>query len=224
MCRREAALHRSVLHTLHPRQARDQPQHAPPRRHQNRRTPDYQVRRHRGNFSAEVFPNWVSPGSVSTTQPENYLHEFVGLRPHRRVERLSQLRADGAAQSGLSLASGLPGQPPAGWGYSYLDVMGGWMGGLALMQGCCKSKKPARVFTSIIRDRRRDDHGGHLHARLSVNGRRTRRPGFPPGNRAVFPQVAPHNTYAVRATIASGSIGGCLSRARRRRSLRRCAR
>jgi len=28
-----------------------------------------------------------------------------------------------------------------------------------------------------------------------VNGRRTRRPGFPPGNRAVFPQVAPHNTY-----------------------------
>ena len=28
-----------------------------------------------------------------------------------------------------------------------------------------------------------------------VNGRRTRRPDFPPGNRAVFPQVAPHNTY-----------------------------
>jgi crotonobetainyl-CoA:carnitine CoA-transferase CaiB-like acyl-CoA transferase len=28
-----------------------------------------------------------------------------------------------------------------------------------------------------------------------VNGRSTRRPGFPPGNRSVWPAVAPHNTY-----------------------------
>jgi crotonobetainyl-CoA:carnitine CoA-transferase CaiB-like acyl-CoA transferase len=28
-----------------------------------------------------------------------------------------------------------------------------------------------------------------------VNGRRTRRPDFPPGNRSVFPALAPHNTY-----------------------------
>ena len=28
-----------------------------------------------------------------------------------------------------------------------------------------------------------------------VNGRRTRRPDFPPGNRSIFPCVAPHNTY-----------------------------
>jgi crotonobetainyl-CoA:carnitine CoA-transferase CaiB-like acyl-CoA transferase len=28
-----------------------------------------------------------------------------------------------------------------------------------------------------------------------VNGRRTRRPDFPPGNRSIFPPLAPHNTY-----------------------------
>jgi len=30
---------------------------------------------------------------------------------------------------------------------------------------------------------------------FQVNGRTTRRPGFPPGNRALWPAVAPHNTY-----------------------------
>ena len=28
-----------------------------------------------------------------------------------------------------------------------------------------------------------------------VNGRPTRRPDFPPGNRSLFPRIAPHNTY-----------------------------
>ena len=57
-----------------------------------------------------------------------------------------------AAQSGLSLASGLPGKPPAGWGFSYLDVMGGWMGGLALVQGLLQAKKTgkgARIDYSV---------------------------------------------------------------------------
>jgi len=30
---------------------------------------------------------------------------------------------------------------------------------------------------------------------FQVNGRKTRRPDFPPGNRSVFPAIAPHNTY-----------------------------
>ena len=37
-----------------------------------------------------------------------------------------------------------------------------------------------------------------------VNGRRTRRPDFPPGNRAVFPQVAPHNTYRCAGNDRNG--------------------
>ena len=112
------------------------------------------------------------------------------------MERLSQLRAHSAAQSGLSLASGLPGKPPAGWGFSYLDVMGGWMGGLALMQGLLHVKKTGKgLYIDYSVTEGAMTMVGTYMLDYQVNGRRTRRPDFPPGNRAVFPQVAPHNTY-----------------------------
>ncbi|MFT3854206.1 MAG: CoA transferase [Ilumatobacteraceae bacterium] len=37
------------------------------------------------------------------------------------------------AVSGLTFASGLPGHPPAGWGYSYMDHTGAYMMAIALM-------------------------------------------------------------------------------------------
>jgi benzylsuccinate CoA-transferase BbsF subunit len=101
-----------------------------------------------------------------------------------------------AAQSGLSLASGLPGKPPAGWGFSYLDVMGGWMGGLSLIQGLLQAKKTGEgchIDYSVTEGAM--SMLGTYMLDYQVNGRRTRRPDFPPGNRAVFPALAPHNTY-----------------------------
>jgi crotonobetainyl-CoA:carnitine CoA-transferase CaiB-like acyl-CoA transferase len=101
-----------------------------------------------------------------------------------------------AAQGGLTLTSGLPGREPAGYGYSHMDIMGGWMGGQALLMGLLQAKKTGRGFyidyavsegtMSLL---------GQYMLDFQVNGRRTRRPGFPPGNRSVFPAVAPHNTY-----------------------------
>lgn len=37
------------------------------------------------------------------------------------------------AISGLTFSSGLPGQPPAGWGYSYMDHTGGYYMAMAIM-------------------------------------------------------------------------------------------
>jgi crotonobetainyl-CoA:carnitine CoA-transferase CaiB-like acyl-CoA transferase len=74
--------------------------------------------------------------------------------------------------------------------------MGGWMGGLALMQGLLHVKKTGKGFyiDYSVTEGAMTMVGTYL-LDYQVNGRRTRRPDFPPGNRAVFPQVAPHNTY-----------------------------
>jgi benzylsuccinate CoA-transferase BbsF subunit len=100
------------------------------------------------------------------------------------------------AVSGLSFTSGLPGQPSAGWGFSYMDVLGGFFGSLALAQGLYYSRRTGKgihLDQSIIESAML--LLGTFFLDYEVNGRPTRREGFPPGNRALFPPVAPHNTY-----------------------------
>src|SRR5690606_33013821 len=98
--------------------------------------------------------------------------------------------------SGLTFASGLPGKMPAGWGYSYMDVTGGWIGGLGLMMGLLQAK---RTGEGVRVDYAVTEAGmallGPYFLDYQVNGRPTRRPGFPPGNHSEWPAVAPHNTY-----------------------------
>ena len=107
----------------------------------------------------------------------------------------------------MTYLSGLPDKPPAGWGWSYMDDSGGMYGAMC-------------VLTAL---RHRDATGEGQHVDLSqmtvgitltgsafldrtVNGRPSRREGYPPGNRAVWPgapklnnyrgaMAAPHNAY-----------------------------
>jgi benzylsuccinate CoA-transferase BbsF subunit len=110
--------------------------------------------------------------------------------------------------SGLTFLSGLPGQPPAGWGWSYMDDTGGICGAMCAMTG--------------LYHRNMTGQGQHIDLSqmvasvplvgpalldFTVNGRGSRRPGYPPGNRAYWPgtpltanyrggpTVAPHNAY-----------------------------
>jgi crotonobetainyl-CoA:carnitine CoA-transferase CaiB-like acyl-CoA transferase len=88
------------------------------------------------------------------------------------------------ALTGLTFMVGLPDRPPAGWSFSYLDHVGGYLGALAVLAG--------------LHHRARTGEGQHLDVSqlepataLSgailldalVNGRPSRRPGFPTGNR-----------------------------------------
>ena len=86
--------------------------------------------------------------------------------------------------------------PPAGWGFSYMDVMGGWMGSLALIMGLLQARKTGQGFyvDYAVTEGAMSLLGTYM-LDYQVNGRTTRRPGFPPGNRSVWPAVAPHNTY-----------------------------
>jgi crotonobetainyl-CoA:carnitine CoA-transferase CaiB-like acyl-CoA transferase len=111
------------------------------------------------------------------------------------------------AVSGLTFLSGLPDQQPAGWGWSYMDDTGGMYGAMCALTG--------------LYHRNRTGQGQHIDLSqmvasvplagpalldFTVNGRGSRRPGYPPGNRAHWPgtplvnayrgaTVAPHNAY-----------------------------
>jgi crotonobetainyl-CoA:carnitine CoA-transferase CaiB-like acyl-CoA transferase len=100
------------------------------------------------------------------------------------------------AYTGLTHMLGLPGRRPAGWSFSYLDHMGGYLGAYAILIG--------------LRHRRRTGEGQHLDVAQiepgipltgaaaldrQANGRTYRRPDMPPGNRSPEPPMAPHGAY-----------------------------
>ena len=149
------------------------------------------------NFSGEVLSNWgLTWERIHELNPKLVYMSTSGFGHTGDWKGYRSFGPTAAAQSGLSLASGLPGKPPAGWGFSYLDVMGGWMGGLALIQGLLQAKKTGKGFyiDYSVTEGAMTMVGTYM-LDFQVNGRRTRRPDFPPGNRSVFPSVAPHNTY-----------------------------
>jgi crotonobetainyl-CoA:carnitine CoA-transferase CaiB-like acyl-CoA transferase len=100
------------------------------------------------------------------------------------------------ALTGLTFLVGLPDRPPAGWSFSYLDHVGGYLGAVAILAG--------------LHHRRRTGEGQHLDVSqlepatalsgallldAALNGRPSRRPGFPTGNRRRYPPSAPGGAY-----------------------------
>jgi crotonobetainyl-CoA:carnitine CoA-transferase CaiB-like acyl-CoA transferase len=149
------------------------------------------------NFSAEVLTSWgLDWERIHEINPRLVYMSISGFGHSGEWKGYRSYGPTAAAQGGLSLTSGLPGKPPAGWGYSHMDIMGGWQAGLALTMGLLKARQTGKGFyidyavtegtISLL---------GTFMLDYQVNGRSTRRPDFPPGNRSIWPPVAPHNTY-----------------------------
>lgn len=103
------------------------------------------------------------------------------------------------AISGLTFLCGLPDDEPAGWGFSYMDH-----GAACLM---------AMTILGALHERERTGNGQWVDLASTtaglkllstavldwtVNGRPSRRPGMPAGNRADFGEAAPHGVYPAR--------------------------
>lgn len=100
------------------------------------------------------------------------------------------------AVSGLTFVSGLPDREPSGWGLSYMDNQAASYNSAALLmailhrnvtgEGCEVDVSAVEAGINLI--------GADL-LDVTVNGRATRRPGFPTGNRLTAPEAAPHGVY-----------------------------
>jgi crotonobetainyl-CoA:carnitine CoA-transferase CaiB-like acyl-CoA transferase len=100
------------------------------------------------------------------------------------------------AMSGLTFSSGLPGQPPAGWGYSYMDHTGAYYMAIAILmalhhrnmtgEGQWVDYSTVEAATAL---------NGPALLDYTVNGRPLRREGMPNSNRSQQPAMAPHGIY-----------------------------
>ena len=104
------------------------------------------------------------------------------------------------AISGLTFSSGLPDQPSAGWGYSFMDHTGAYFMAIAILAAL---HHRARTGEGQWVDMACTEAGATLTGPAildyTVNGRPTRRDGMPHSNRSQWPPMAPHGIYPAAA-------------------------
>jgi benzylsuccinate CoA-transferase BbsF subunit len=103
------------------------------------------------------------------------------------------------AVSGVTHQSGLNGEPPAGWGYSYLDHTGGYYMAIAILMALVHRD---RTGEGQWVDMSCTEAGANLHGAdlldHTVNGRSLRADDRPDSNHASSPEMAPHGVWACR--------------------------
>jgi crotonobetainyl-CoA:carnitine CoA-transferase CaiB-like acyl-CoA transferase len=152
------------------------------------------------NFAPGVMERWgltyerlqeLSPGVVFARM-SGYGHSgpHAGFRSYGPVVQ---------AVSGLSYISGLPGREPSGWGLSYMDNQAAYYNSAALLLAIYHRNltgEGTEIDVSAI------EAGvnlvGPVVLDVTVNGRTTRRPDYPTGNRLEWPNAAPHGVYPAR--------------------------
>jgi crotonobetainyl-CoA:carnitine CoA-transferase CaiB-like acyl-CoA transferase len=105
------------------------------------------------------------------------------------------------ALTGLTFMVGLPDRPPAGWSFSYLDHVGGYLGAVAILAGLLHRNRTSEgQHLDVSQLEPATALSGALLLDAVVNGRPSRRPGFPTGNRRLHPPTAPGGAYRAAGT------------------------
>jgi crotonobetainyl-CoA:carnitine CoA-transferase CaiB-like acyl-CoA transferase len=100
------------------------------------------------------------------------------------------------AVCGLTFTSGLPGLPPAGWGFSYMDHGGAYFMAIAILMALIhRSRTGEGQWVDMSCTEAGATLNGPAMLDYTVNGRRMRREGSPDSNRAQFDEMAPHGVY-----------------------------
>ena len=130
-------------------------------------------------------------------QARHHLRVELRVRRTRARTRRSRRGARSCRRSaGSRSARGLPDQPPAGWGYSYMDHMGGDFMAIAILAGLIHRN---RTGEGQWVDMSCTEAGATLVGPdlldYTVNGRPLRRDGEPDSNRSQRRPMAPHGIY-----------------------------
>ena len=149
------------------------------------------------NFAPGVMERWgLTEVHVRALRPDIIYGRMSGFGhsgPHAHYRSYGPVVQ---AVCGLSHISGLPGREPSGWGLSYMDNQAAYYNSAALLMALLARRRTG-LGTDV--DVSAVEAGiellGPVLLDVAVNGRGTRRPDFPTGNRLEHPAAAPHGVY-----------------------------
>jgi benzylsuccinate CoA-transferase BbsF subunit len=103
------------------------------------------------------------------------------------------------AMSGLTHTSGLAGEEPAGWGYSYMDHTGGYVMAIALLAALYHQRRTGEgQWVDLACIEAGIAMTGPVALDATVNGRDLRADGAVDSNRSPYQPMAPHGIYPCR--------------------------
>ena len=149
------------------------------------------------NFAPGVMERWgLTYDFLTTLVPDVIYGRMSGYGhsgPHHHYRSYGPVIQ---AVCGLTFISGLPQREASGWGLSYMDNQAAYYNSAALLmailhrgvtgEGCEIDVSAVEAGVSLL---------GPDLLDVTVNGRPTRRPDFPRGNRLEYPNAAPHGVY-----------------------------
>jgi crotonobetainyl-CoA:carnitine CoA-transferase CaiB-like acyl-CoA transferase len=163
------------------------------------------------SFSAGVLERWgLGYERMRELNPEIIYLSFSGFGHSGPYTSYDTWGPTAQSFNGMTGYSGLPGDGPAGIGFSYLDVMGGYHGALAALLAIYHKRATGHgQYVDVAQTEAGLAFTGAGFLDASVNLRGGGRIGVPPGNRAVWPGAAaaaglrgevgaPYNCYPAR--------------------------
>jgi benzylsuccinate CoA-transferase BbsF subunit len=149
------------------------------------------------NFAAGVLESWgFGYEALKRIRPDIVYVSNCGFGHVGPYSRFKTWGPIVQAVSGLTFTSALPGEPPAGWGYSYMDHTGGYYMAMAIMLALIHRQRTGegQWVDLACTEAALTLHGPAL-LDWTVNGRPMRREPQPSSNRSEWPPMAPHGIY-----------------------------
>jgi benzylsuccinate CoA-transferase BbsF subunit len=149
------------------------------------------------NFSAGVLEKWgFGYEQLQAIKPDIVYVSNCGFG---HIGPYSHFKSWGPivqAVSGLTFSSGLPGEAPAGWGYSYMDHTGAYYMAMAILAALYHRQRTGEgQWVDMSCTDVAVTLNGPALLDWTVNGRPMRRENSPHSNRSQFDNMAPHGIY-----------------------------
>ncbi|MBX3706097.1 MAG: CoA transferase [Pseudomonadales bacterium] len=154
------------------------------------------------NFAAGVLENWgFGYEALKRIRPDIVYVSNCGFGHQGPYSRFKTWGPIVQAVSGLTFTSALPGEPPAGWGHSYMDHTGGYYMAMAIMLALIHRERTGegQWVDLACTEAALTLHGPAL-LDWTVNGRPMRQAVQPSSNRSQWVPMAPHGIYPCTGT------------------------
>ncbi len=158
------------------------------------------------NFAAGVLKKWgFDYPRLQAIKPDIVYVSNCGFGHEGPYHRYKTWGPIVQAVSGLTFTSALPEQPPAGWGYSYMDHTGGYYMAMAIMLALLHRQQTGEgQWVDLACTEAAVTLNGPALLNWTVNQKPTRQTIQPSSNRSQFAPMAPHGIYPCKDIDGAG--------------------
>ena len=154
------------------------------------------------NMTPRVMKNWgLDYESLKAARSDIIYVSCSGFGRNGPTAHYRSYGSPSQGHTGIVHLAGMPGRPPAGWGFQIGDTHAGTNNALSVLMALRHRRRTGEgMFIDSAQTQGNVTLSGLDVLEYSVNATLKQRPEFPPGNKRINPRIAPHNVYPCLGT------------------------